>query len=106
VRRCEFLSDEPDFWLKQSADDWFDISFWSNAVFLWIPLKVDSDPEFFREVEDSDLADLAVILFRLGFTLSFFEKCFLPIEPPLEDESSFLVYFLDCFCERGLRSSN
>jgi hypothetical protein len=55
------------------------------AVFLWIPLNDVADPEFLREFEDSDFADLAARLFFFGFTPSFYESCFLLLEPCLEE---------------------
>lgn len=52
------------------------ISFWRLAVFLWIPLRDDADPELRREFEDSDFADLAAKLPFLGFTPYFYEILF------------------------------
>jgi hypothetical protein len=59
-RRLELLLDVADIWLTQSADNWWAISFYTFADFLWIPLKDVADPEFRREVDDSDFTDLDV----------------------------------------------
>lgn len=73
-RWLEFLLDVAECRLTQSADNWLEISFWRLAVFLWIPLSDVADPEFRREFEDSDFADLAARLFLFGFTPSFYES--------------------------------
>ena len=58
------------------------ISSYNLADFLWIPLREVAEPEFLRELEDSDLVDFVIPPFFFGFTASFCEMGYFTLFGP------------------------